>query len=115
MDVAQDSGEVSDEDRLRPAGQLMIPARYREVFVQTMEEDLSILNQALHEGRSRAVLSMLHRMHGALAAVSANELAERCAALGHTGRLHGIDDELRAEIADLARDLMSMIRWQHTI
>lgn len=115
MDLARDSREVSDEDRLRPSGQLMVPARYREVFVQTMEEDLSILNQALREGRSRAVLSMLHRMHGALAAVSATELAERCAALGRRGSLHGINDELRAEIADLARDLMSLIRWQHTI
>ena len=58
---------------------------------------------------------MLHRMHGALAAVSATELAERCAVLGRRGSLHGINDELRAEIADLALDLMSLIRWQHTI
>lgn len=119
MDVARerdkDGKEGGDEDGSQHFEQLMIPTRYREVFVQTMEEDLSILNQALREGRSRAVLGMLHRMHGALAAVSATELAERCEALERTGSLNGIDDELHAKITDLARDLMSMTRWQHTI
>lgn len=92
-----------------------VPVRYREVFVQTMEQDLSILNQALDEGRVRAILSMLHRMHGALAAVSMTEFAERCELLGQRGSLYGMDDELKKDINKLARDLMRMVQWQHTI
>jgi len=69
----------------------------------------------LHEGRSRAVLSMLHRMHGALAAVNAAELAERCELLGRAGSLSGVDDVLSAQISELAHDLKRMVQWQHTI
>lgn len=92
-----------------------VPARYREVFVQTMEEDLGILNQALQEDRTRAVLSMLHRMHGALIAVGMTELAQRCELLEKTGSLLGMEDELKKDIKVLARDLMRMVQWQHTI
>ncbi len=115
MDVARDDGKAIDEDASPPSVHLMIPVRYREIFVRTMEEDLSVLNQALHEGRSRAVLSMLHRMHGALAAVNAAELAERCELLGRAGSLSGVDDVLSAQISELAHDLKRMVQWQHTI
>ena len=92
-----------------------VPTRYREVFVQTMEEDLGILNQALQEDRTRAVLSMLHRMHGALVAVGMTEFAQRCELLGRTGGLLGMEDELKKDIKELAQDLMRMVQWQHTI
>lgn len=89
-----------------------VAPRYREVFVQTMAEDLAVLQLALTEGRARAVLSMLHRMHGALAAVGMDEFAGRCEVLGRDGRQHGLDDETAAEIATLVRDLQRMLRWQ---
>lgn len=111
--AAQDVGNDIDDGRTQDMVQ--IPAKYREVFVQTMEEDLGILNQALDEARVRAVMSMLHRMHGALAAVGLTELAERCELLGKEGRLRGLDDDLERQIAELARDLMRVIRWQQTI
>lgn len=95
-----------------PHKQVRVPEKYREVFIQTMEEDLNVLNLALAEGRSRAVLAMLHRMHGALAALGIDDFAERCAALERDGRLGGMNEEISEEISALAGDLMRMLRWQ---
>lgn len=92
--------------------QVRIPEKYRAIFIQTMEEDLSVLSHALAEGRLRAVLAMLHRMHGALAALGINDFAERCAALERDGRLGGLNEEIAGEINALAGDLTRMLRWQ---
>ncbi len=114
--IAQDASNAAveverDADASRSL-HLQVPEKYRAVFVQTMEEDLAVLKHALAEGRARAVLAMLHRMHGALAALGLDDFAGRCEVLGRDARLHGMTDEIVGEISALERDLIRILRWQ---
>ncbi len=60
---------------LGPSEPLAVPARHRLLFVQTMEEDLRKLRQAMTQRSAAQSAALLHRICGALTLAGAHRLA----------------------------------------
>ncbi|WP_275627491.1 hybrid sensor histidine kinase/response regulator [Pseudomonas sp. 273] len=93
-----------------PTG-LQVPAHMRELFLQTMQQDLQAAEQACAEGDAQALGQALHRMAGALAVVRGQHLVRACrlleAGLGE-GRVQGDDPRIRRLFGRIAAALRGL-------
>lgn len=71
--TASDPPPDSDD----PADTLAVPAHLRSLFLTTMRDDLHTLQQAMLQADTVQMRQSLHRMGGALVAVSAQRLADQ--------------------------------------
>lgn len=61
-----------------PAGaKVQVPAKYRQLFLETMLQDVGTLSDALKQGQADKVVYAVHRMSGALVDVGHVVLAQR--------------------------------------
>ncbi|RBL79777.1 hypothetical protein DDE05_55645 [Streptomyces cavourensis] len=90
-----------------PAGPAVpaIPAKYREVFLQTMGQDLARLEQAQAAGDAQALRKVLHRMRGGFAAVQARDLQQLTQHAEDRLVAGGLNDDARAGLAALTAAL----------
>ncbi len=84
---------------------LSIPAKYREVFRQTMSHDLARLEQGISKGDLRDLRTVLHRMRGGFAAVQARDLHKLAQTAEDLLAADGLTDAARAGLAALAAAL----------
>lgn len=80
------------------------PAMHR-LFIETMQDDLSMTKQALDQSDSALVVRHLHRMNGSLASVRASQLSAACNEL----EVLLMDKPLDAESADAVRVLLKRL------
>ncbi|MNU44275.1 Sensor histidine kinase RcsC [compost metagenome] len=92
-----------------PAPAPAVPAKYRALFLTTMEADLAEMEQALDKGDQRLLAKTLHRMRGALGVMQMAALTQRLGALEARLRSDGLDAEARIEGAALALSLRGML------
>lgn len=86
-----------------------VPAKYRALFMTTMEADLAEMKQALETGDQRLLARTLHRMRGALSVMQMTALTERLEALETMLRSDGLDAAARLEGEALAGSLHGML------
>ncbi|MNL31481.1 Hpt domain protein [compost metagenome] len=86
-----------------------VPAKYRALFMTTMEADLAEMEQALDTGDQRLLGKSLHRMRGALSVMKMTALTERLEALEAALRSDGLDAAARLEGEALAGSLRGML------
>lgn len=84
---------------------LSIPAKYREVFRQTMSHDLARLEQGISKGDLRDLRTVLHRMRGGFAAVQARDLHKLAQTAEDLLAADGLTDAASAGLAALAAAL----------
>ncbi|CAB3817454.1 Sensor histidine kinase RcsC [Achromobacter dolens] len=92
------------------AGAPPLVGKYREVFVQTMSEDLARLERALAAADVRDLKAVLHRMRGGFGAVQAMALYQQAEAA--EARLRAgkpLSDPARAQVTALADALRAML------
>ncbi|UIP18378.1 ATP-binding protein [Achromobacter deleyi] len=86
-----------------------VPAKYRALFMTTMEADLAEMEQALDTGDQRLLAKSLHRMRGALSVMKMTALTERLEALEAALRNDGLDAAARLEGEAVAGSLRGML------
>nr|VVN42024.1 hypothetical protein PS652_05494 [Pseudomonas fluorescens] len=81
----------------------------RPLFISTMRDDLQLIHCALEQSDGRIVAQRLHSIAGALGAVQAINLAERCTAL--ECRLAGgvVDASLHLEVQQILTRLAAVV------
>ncbi|SDK46389.1 two-component system, NarL family, capsular synthesis sensor histidine kinase RcsC [Pseudomonas delhiensis] len=87
---------------------LQVPAHMRELFVETMRNDLQAAEQASAEGDVQALGQALHRMAGALAVVRGQALVRSCRLLEEglgEGRVQSDDPRVARLLARIGRAL----------
>lgn len=89
-----------------------VPAKYRALFVSTMEADVADMERALEGNDQRALGRTLHRMRGALSVMQMTVLTGRLEALEARLRSDGLDGGALSEgqaVARLLRDTLAAI------
>ncbi|WP_241049639.1 hybrid sensor histidine kinase/response regulator [Achromobacter xylosoxidans] len=89
----------------RPSGAPPIVGKYREVFLETMTQDLARMEQAEADGNARDLRAVLHRMRGGFAAVQAMDLYEQAESAEDRLVADGLNDTVRALLTALAVSL----------
>ncbi len=89
-----------------------IPAKYREIFRQTMSHDLARLQRAIAGSDARELRLVLHRMRGGFAAVQARDLHQLAQsaedALAADGLGDAVGAKLKMLVAALTRTLIEV-------
>ena len=80
---------------------IVVSARMRDLFINTMGADIKNAQQALNARDSDALKALLHCIRGALAVVQAHALTERCGELEHRLEGHVLDESLYDQIEAL--------------
>ncbi|WP_280527103.1 response regulator [Achromobacter insuavis] len=92
------------------AGAPPLVGKYREVFLQTMNEDLARLERALAAGNLRDLKAVLHRMRGGFGAVQAMALYQQAeAAEARLGAGKRLTDPARGQVTALAGALRAVL------
>lgn len=88
---------------------LQLSEKMRPLFISTMRDDLQLIHCALEQSDGRIVAQRLHSIAGALGAVQAINLAERCTAL--ECRLAGgvVDASLHLEVQQILTRLAAVV------
>ncbi|MED5608314.1 response regulator [Pseudomonas sp. JH-2] len=87
---------------------LQIPGNMRELFLQTMDNDLGTAEKACGQGDAQALRQCVHRMAGALAVARARSLVEDCREVEQgllDGRLLPAAPQVRQLLAHIAAAL----------
>ncbi|MCP8633658.1 response regulator [Pseudomonas mosselii] len=92
----------SDSIQLSPA--------MRPLFLSTMQDDLQLIGNALEQGDHKQLGKHLHSVSGALGAVQAIELADRCAALESELGRTGLDAQLALEVRGVMGRMLSILK-----
>lgn len=90
-------------------GQDMVPAKFRDLFLTTMQEDVEALAAALGERHRERIVFSVHRMSGALSQVGAAGLAIRLGTLEERFRLTGLTDETLTEGFEVLEDIRALL------
>lgn len=98
-------GDAAVKISLFASGAPPIVGKYREVFLQTMNQDLARLEQAQTEGNARDLRSILHRMRGGLAAVQAMDLYQQAESAEDELVTDGLTDMVKTRLAAFAASL----------
>ena len=89
-----------------------VPAKYRALFVSTMEADVVDMERALEANDPRSLGRTLHRMRGALSVMQMTALTRRLEALEARLRSEGLDAAAQMEglaVATLLRETLAEI------
>ncbi|MGE8688089.1 MAG: response regulator [Achromobacter sp.] len=86
-----------------------IPARYRAIFLETMNQDLDKLEKAAREASERDLRAVLHRMRGGLAAVELTELQNQSERVENQLRNDGLSAAAQQNLAALIADMKAML------
>ncbi|WP_197062146.1 MULTISPECIES: hybrid sensor histidine kinase/response regulator [unclassified Serratia (in: enterobacteria)] len=73
--------------------------KHRDIFLKSMADDLSQLEQGMAEEEAGKVENALHRMRGALVLAQCRELAANMEALEIRMQTHGLDEQEKASLA----------------
>ena len=92
-----------------PGAPPAVPAKYRALFVSTMEADLAEMEHALESDDLRQLARILHRMRGALSVMQMTTLTARLEALEAMLRSDGFDTTAQAEGQDVLKLLRDMV------
>ncbi|CAB5513178.1 Sensor histidine kinase RcsC [Achromobacter anxifer] len=82
-----------------------IPAKYRAVFLETMERDIARLEASRNSGDGADVRAALHRIRGGLAAVHMTHLSRQAEDLETQLRKGGLDGAMPARLAAFVTQL----------
>ncbi|MBB1628861.1 hybrid sensor histidine kinase/response regulator [Achromobacter sp. UMC71] len=82
-----------------------IPAKYREIFRQTMSHDLARLERAIADSDARELRLVLHRMRGGFAAVQARNLHHLAQSAEDTLAADGLGGAVGAKLKTLVAAL----------
>lgn len=77
---------------------ITLSAQMRQLFIDTMNEDLLNTERALHAKDVQGLVRHLHRMNGSLASVRAQALCAACNHLEFTLHSHPLTDDTRREL-----------------
>lgn len=86
-------------------GWISLSPAMRDLFITTMQEDLSCVQQGLEQQDAECVVRHLHRMSGSLATVCASHLSAACNALETSLHSHSLDAARIAQVQALLRRL----------
>lgn len=93
-----------------PAGaKVQVPAKYRQLFLETMLQDVGTLSDALKQGQADKVVYAVHRMSGALVDVGHVVLAQRLQKLEESLKAHGLTDSAQSDVADVLEALHQLL------
>ena len=93
-----------------PAGaKVQAPAKYRQLFLETMLQDVGTLSDALKQGQADKVVYAVHRMSGALVDVGHVVLAQRLQKLEESLKAHGLTDSAQSDVADVLEALHQLL------
>ena len=98
-DALPEAGTVAmDHDHAAVEAPIVVSARMRDLFINTMSADINTAQQALTLRDSDALKARLHCIRGALAVVQAHALAEGCGELERRLEGHVLDESLHNQI-----------------
>lgn len=86
-----------------------VPAKYRALFLSTMEADVAEMEQAMRTGNPQLLAKVLHRMRGALSIMQMTALTARLEALEAALRNSGLDAAAQRESEALATTLRAVL------
>ncbi|MCY1209749.1 Sensor histidine kinase RcsC [compost metagenome] len=86
-----------------------IPSKYRNIFLETMTQDLATLEKSVREANARDMRAVLHRMRGGLAAVELTELQSQSERVENQLRNDGLSASAQENLAALIADMKAML------
>ena len=100
---------LSDIAPVTEAAAVQIPEKYRQLFLDTMQQDVSALSEALQHMQTDKVVYAVHRMSGALVDVGHMVLAQRLQRLEASLKVQGLTDSMQSEVADVLDTLHQLL------
>ncbi|WP_454845624.1 response regulator [Pseudomonas farris] len=88
---------VAEED-VAEKSVMQVSSHLRDVFIQTIKEDLVKTREAVRDKDAKAVGAMLHRIRGGLSVVQAQALLDRCVVIEEQLDAEGWADERGLEV-----------------
>ncbi|WP_043005555.1 hybrid sensor histidine kinase/response regulator [Comamonas testosteroni] len=88
-----------------PEGPVQVPAKYRDLFLRTMYEDVHKLERYKEEKRIDEIMLTLHRISGALVDVNHFSLAQRMQKLEKHLHFNSLNDDTEATLNVMIEDL----------
>ena len=88
---------------------LVIPDKYREVFISTMQKDIQELSDALHINNVEKIGFTLHRISGALVAVDYFDFLQKIQNLEKLLISEGLSDSVYSEVENLCLSLKNLV------
>lgn len=115
--VRAEASEVSDESPhmdatpapVDAAPEPLVPEKYRQLFLDTMDTDLANLDQAVTRRDVLVALQTMHRMRGALVMVKMTTLSSDFQAVEAKLRRDGGDDEVFQDVVRLTHELRNLL------
>jgi len=108
-EIATQDFEASELSDIAPAhipqGPPHVPAKYRDLFLRTMHEDVYKLEQSKQDKRLDDIVHTLHRISGALVDVNHFSLAQRMQKLEKHLHFDSLNDDTEAALNFLIEDL----------
>ncbi len=86
-----------------------IPAKYRDIFLETMTQDLEKLEKSARDANERDMRAVLHRMRGGLAAVELSDLQNQSERVENQLRNDGLSAAARQNVAALIAEMKAML------
>ena len=96
-----DAATAQTQSALQPGDMdnwIALSEQMRQLFIDTMNEDLLNTERALHANDVQGLVRHLHRMNGSLASVRAQALCAACNHLEFTLHSHPLTDDTRREL-----------------
>ncbi|MNI46107.1 Sensor histidine kinase RcsC [compost metagenome] len=87
----------------------LVPEKYRQLFLDTMDTDLANLDQAVTRRDVPVALQTMHRMRGALVMVKMTTLSSDFQAVEAKLRRDGGDDEVFQDVVRLTHELRNLL------
>lgn len=92
-----------------PEGPAQVPAKYRDLFLRTMHEDVLKLERSKQNRRVDDIILTLHRISGALVDVNHFSLAQRMQKLEKHLHFDSLNDDTEAELSFMIEDLKNFL------
>ena len=95
--------------------QIQLSPRMRELFFNTMNEDVHLTQVALDSGNPITLAYQLHSMSGALSSVQAYALADTCTELEHQLGKHGMTFQLIQDVGLWLERIETLLKQQEAL
>lgn len=84
--------------------------KHRDIFINSMNEDMAILQQSMITLDVKMVIITLHRMRGALVLANYHDLSLQMEILGHYLELYGMDEKSTPQVNTIVSEIQLLLK-----
>lgn len=84
--------------------------KHRDIFIQSMSDDLATLEESINGQNTKMVMMTLHRMRGALVLANYHDLSLRLEVMGEYLEQHGLDEKSTPQVNALVNEMQQLVK-----